>query len=97
MSKFYVYSTVPIVYPSSSRYGKDKVFPTNTRFVVLHFDGKACEVKPAGKGNYRTTEVATNLLIMRVAITPYGPVVYTNLDDFFAHATFSSTTIWPEK
>lgn len=90
MSKFYVYNTVPLVLPASSRYRKDKVFPANTRFVVLHFDGKACEVKPAGKGNYRTIEVSVQFLGIRHTFTRFGPVVSISLADFLRYGTYEA-------
>lgn len=88
MSKCYVYNTVPLVLPASSKYGKDKDIPRNSRLVVIGFDGKACTVKPAGKGNYRTIEVSNNLLALRHTFTNYGPVVGISLADFLRYAKY---------
>ena len=85
MSKFYVYNTIPLVLPASSKYGKDKDIPRNSRLVVKGFDGVSCLVKPYGKGNYRTFEVSINLLAMRHALTSYGPIVSISLADFLRY------------
>lgn len=82
MPKFYVYNTIPIVLPASSRYGKDKDIPRNSRLVVIGFDGASCLVKPAGKGNYRTFELSICLLAIRHTFTSRGPVVSISLADF---------------
>lgn len=85
MSKFYVYNTIPLVLPASSRYGKDKDIPRNSRLVVIGFDGVSCLVKPAGKGNYRTFEVSIHLLAIRHTFTSHGPVVSISLADFLRY------------
>lgn len=90
MSKFYVYNTTPLVLPASSRYGKDKHIPVNSRLVVINFDGKACTVKPAGKGNYRTIEVAVQFLGIRHTLTRFGPVVGISLADFLRYSTYEA-------
>ena len=85
MSKFYVYNTVPLVLPASSRYGKDKDIPRNSRLVVIDFDGESCNVKPAGKGNYRSIEVSIQFLSLRRSLSKYGPVVSISLVDFLRY------------
>lgn len=85
MSKFYVYNTVPLVLPASSKYGKDRDIPRNSRLVVKGFDGVSCLVKPCGKGNYRTFEVSIHLLAMRHTLSNYGPVVSISLADFLRY------------
>lgn len=75
MSKFYVYSTIPLVLPASRRYGKDKHIPAHSRLVVCKFDGKSCEVKPNGRGNYRTIEVSTDFLYVQVAFASQSPTL----------------------
>lgn len=87
-SKFYVYNRVPLVLPASSRFRKDKVIPRNSPLVVTGFDGKSCNVKPAGKGNYRTIEVSNNLLALRLTFTIYGPVVGITLADFLHYGKY---------
>lgn len=90
MSKFYVYNNIPLVLPASSRYGKDKVISRNSRLVVIDFDGKACTVKPAGKGNYRTIEVAVQFLAIRHTFTAYGPIVSISLADFLRYGMYEA-------
>lgn len=88
MSKFYVYNTVPLVLPASSRFRKDKPIPTNSRLVVTGFDGKSCNVKPAGKGNYRTIEVSVYFLAIRHTLTNYGPIVSISLANFLHYGKY---------
>lgn len=82
MFKFYVYNTAPLVLPASSRYGKDKDIPRNSILVVCKFDGKSCEVKPAGRGNYRSIEVSTELLYIQVAFAPQSPTLCITIHYF---------------
>lgn len=88
MSKFYVYNTVPFVLPAASRHGKDKDIPAFTRLLVTNFDGQACTVKPAGKGNYRTIDVSIQLLVIRHTFTNLGPVVSISLVDFLHYGKY---------
>lgn len=93
MSKFYVYNLIPLDLPTSSRYGKDKHVPANSRFVVVGFDGEACEIKLAGRGNYRTSQVSINFLAIRCTLPKYGPVVSISLADFLRYSKYETPSI----
>ena len=81
MSKSYVYNRIPI-YGVPRRNKSGKVYPENSRLILVDFDGEACLVKPAGKGNkapiyVRACFIECNVpLLGRVTMTDINLVQY---------------------
>lgn len=72
MSKIYVYFRVPV--EGAPRAHKSPImYPASTPFRLLSFDGEACEVKKAGKGNHIPFSVSSSLLFFYVDSDGYVP------------------------
>lgn len=72
MLKLYVYNRVPLCGPHR-RNKPAKEYPVNSRMILVDFDGDACLVKPAGKGNHTPMSVRACFIECLVPFSAIGP------------------------
>lgn len=89
MSKLKVYNRVPITM-SYSRKKDVRTHEEHSTFVVVSGDGQSCEIKPWGRGNKPTIQVANFMLDLYLGNGEYVAMNVATLADFMRALTLKA-------
>lgn len=86
MSNLIVYSLVHIERRTVKK-GQEPCYPIHKGFKLLSYDGRACVVKPCGKGNHFPIEVSAELVAVQPACNELIPLSSATASDLIYAVT----------